>query len=191
MSLLPSARPGMGRDRAIELLAQYGVKAPAILGRRGYMRDSMGAKGRNDRNMYDDMIAVVTPRLYRTFNANTDPSRVGGRLAVLQPGVWQYERGIHHPSSPNAYPCLVQAGPVTVLRDNGVTETQKVDPRDVGPGGYPPYIHIHKGGYNVTSSEGCQTIHPDQWPEFFELAIGEMSHFDITEIPYVLTVYAD
>lgn len=176
MSIVPSARPQMVRAEAEKLLAAYGVKAPAILGERGYYRDSMGVKGTNDRGMYDDAIAVVTPRLYRTFNANTDPSRVGGRLAVLQSGVWDYKQGMHHPSNPNGYPCLVQAGPVTVLRDDGVKESGEF------------YIHIHKGGYNLTSSEGCQTIHPDQWREFYELVCGEMEFYEIEEIPYVLTV---
>lgn len=181
----------MQRVAALSYLAAAGVKAPALLGRRGYYRDSMGVKGRNDRGEYDDAIAVVTPRLFVTFNANTDPSRTGGRLAVLQPGVWPYAKGMHHASSANGYPCLVQAGPVTVLRDNGVRETQKADASQLGPGGYPPYIHIHRGGYNLTSSEGCQTIHPDQWDEFLGLAFGEMEFYELDEIPYVLTVNED
>lgn len=179
MSIIPSARPGMPRARAAELLVAHGITGPAILGRRGYFRDSMGRPGKNDRGMYDDAIVVLTSRLYQTFNANTDPSRSGGRLAVLQPGVWPYKQGMHHPSNPNGYPCLVQAGPVTVLRDNGVKETGEF------------YIHIHKGGFNLTSSEGCQTIHPAQWDEFFGLVCGEMEFYGLSEIPYVLTVYED
>lgn len=179
MSIVPSSRPQMTRGTAHGFLAAYGVRPPAILGRRAYYRDSMGRAGVNERNLYDDLIAVVTPRLYVTFNANTDPSRQGGRLAVLQPGAWPYKQGMHHPSSANGYPCLVQAGPVTVLRDNGVRETGEF------------YIHIHRGGFNLTSSEGCQTIHPDQWSEFYELVCGEMEFYELDEIPYVLTVNED
>lgn len=179
MSIAPSSRPQMTRAEAEKLLAAHGVKAPAILGQRGYYRDSMGVTGRNDRGMYDDAIAVVTPRLFVTFNANTDPSTSGGRLAVLQPGAWEYKQGMHHPSNPNGYPCLVQAGPVTVLRDNGVKESGEF------------YIHIHHGGYNETESAGCQTIHPDQWREFFELVCGEMEFYELEEITYVLTVRED
>lgn len=179
MSIVPPARPELTRRAALSLLAAYGVKTPAILGRRGYYRDSMGKPRVNDRGIYDDAIAVVSPRLYQTFNANTDPSRQGGRLAVLQPGAWQYKQGMHHPSSADGYPCLVQAGPVTVLRDNGVKETGEF------------YIHIHRGGYNLTSSEGCQTLHPAQWREFYELVCGEMEFYELEEIPYVLTARSD
>jgi hypothetical protein len=72
----------------------------------------MGVPGKNDRGIFDDMIAVVTPRTYRTFNGNTDPSApdTGTRLATLQPGVWDFKLGTHHPGTPKAYPCLVQAG---------------------------------------------------------------------------------
>jgi lysozyme len=164
---------------ATKLLAAYGVTGPVILGQRGYYRDSMGVAGKNDRGMYDDMIAILTPRTYRTFNANTDPSTQGGRLAVLQPGAWEFQKGIHHPGTPHGYPCLVQAGPVTVLRDNGVRETGEF------------YIHIHHGGYNETESAGCQTIHPDQWKEFYSTICSEMDFYDLSRITYVLTVRED
>ncbi len=179
MSITPSSRPGMDVVDATKLLAAYGVTAPAILGQRGYYRDTMGVVGKNDRGMYDDMIAILTPRTYRTFNANTDPSSSGGRLAVLQPGAWEFQKGIHHPGTPHGYPCLVQAGPVTVLRDNGIRETGEF------------YIHIHHGGYNETESAGCQTIHPDQWKEFYELACSELEFYDLSRITYVLTVRED
>jgi lysozyme len=171
----------MSADAARRLVVAHGVTGPAILGQRGYYENTMGAPGKNDRGIFDDMIAVVTPRTYRTFNANTDPSAAdtGTRLATLQPGVWDFKLGLHHPDTANEYPCLVQAGPVTVLRDNGVRETGEF------------YIHIHHGGLNTTTSEGCQTIYLAQWPEFFQLVKTEMQFYKLTEIPYVLTVRED
>lgn len=170
----------MPRASALSLLSAHGVTGPAILAQRGYYADTMGVPGKNDRGSYDDMIAIVTPRLYRTFNANTDPSAAdtGTRLATLQPGTWEFKQGIHHPASPNAYPCLVQAGPVTVLRDNGVRETGEF------------YIHVHHGGFNTTTSAGCQTIYMPQWDEFWTTITGEMDFYDLSRIPYVLTVNA-
>lgn len=173
--VLPASRPRILRGEAEKLLAAYGVKSPAILGIRGYYGDTMGVKGKNDRGVFDDALVIVTPRLYRTFNGNTDPSETGGRLAVLQCGAWDFKRGIHHPGTPGAYKCLVQAGPVTVLRDNGVRETGEF------------YIHIHHAGFNTTTSAGCQTVYRGQWDEFEELYEREMDFYKLAEIPYVLT----
>lgn len=179
--ITPAARPQMDIAIATNLVKAYGVIRPAILAQRGYMRDSMGVKGKNDRGLYDDMIAIVTPRIYRTFNANTDPQKpdTGTRLATLAPGVWDFRRGIHHPGTPKAYPCLVQDGPVRVLRDNGVKEDGEF------------YIQIHHGGFNETLSEGCQTIHPEQWQEFYDVVCREMDFFKLDRIEYVLTVRED
>lgn len=175
--MLPaSGRPQLGRHRVEEILHGLGVDIgkPALLGVRGYFRDSMGAAGANDRGMYDDAMFFLSPNAFAAFNANTDPSREGGTLASLALGVWSYRLGTHHPGTPNAYPCLVQAAPVTVHRDNGVTETGEF------------YIHIHRGGYNLTSSEGCQTLPPEQWEAFYHLVAGEMARAGVTTIPYAL-----
>jgi lysozyme len=174
--IVPSSRPQITRVAVEDWLTAKGViiDAPVVVGRRGYYRDSMGEAGENDRAMYDDALIYLSPTAFRTFNANTDPSRFGGRLAVLQAGIYRYQLGIHHPTTPGAYPCLVQAGPVEVLRDNGVRERGEF------------YIHIHRGGYQTTSSEGCQTIYPDQWDEFFIMVQNGMQHYRLTEIEYVL-----
>jgi lysozyme len=47
-------------------------------------------------------------------------------------------------------------------------------------------INIHKGGYRTTSSEGCQTIHPSQWPAFVALVYSEMDRVGQKTIPYLL-----
>lgn len=181
--MTPSTRPEITRGGAIALAHGLGVDVakPFVLGRRGYYRDTMGAPGVNDRGIYDDAIVVVTPTAYATFNANCDPSRFGGRLASLVAGAYRYRIGTHHPGTPGAYTCLVQAGPVTVRRDNGVTESGEF------------YIHVHRGGYSTTSSEGCQTIHPDQWAAFISLVESEMLRhggglpIEKLTIPYLLT----
>lgn len=178
--IVPPSRPEMPRVAVLELLAAAGVENFALLGRRGYYRDSMGVPGVNDLNVYDDAIMVVSPTAYATFNANTDPSRELPGMATLLPGVWQYKLGIHglsHPIGPRQYPALVQAGPVTVKRwpFTGATETGEFE------------IHIHHGGETTTSSAGCQTVHPDQWDEFFGLVKSEMAKYARRTIPYCLT----
>ena len=180
MSIVPPKRPELTRAAALQWLAEAGVNTlPALVGRRGYYRDSMGKPGVQERGIYDDAIALVTRDGIITFNANTDPSKHGGRLAVLAPGVWSYKLGTHHPGTPGAYPCLVQAGPVTVNRDNGVTESGEF------------YIHIHRGGYTTTGSEGCQTIHPDQWGEFIRAVQFALKASSQRAIPYALVARED
>jgi hypothetical protein len=181
------ARPELAKAFALELLRAHGVAGAAILGRRGYYRDSMGAPGRNDRNLYDDAIAVYFPaegeraEVYQTFNANTDPSREAPGIAVLKPGVWRYQLGIHNLSKPPAerYPALVQADEVTVGRDDRGEDTGWFG------------INIHRGGYTTTSSLGCQTIWPGQWSAFFKLVRVEMHARALATIPYVLSARED
>jgi hypothetical protein len=49
-------------------------------------------------------------------------------------------------------------------------------------------INIHRGGYHVTSSAGCQTIWPDQWESFLSLVKGELERYKQPRVPYLLTV---
>ena len=176
--IIPPARPGLSHDLALQILAAAGVtEQVAVLGRRGYMRDSMGIVGKNDRNVYDDAIAIVTPTAFATFNANTDPSAWRAGVASLKAGVWRYKTGIHGLSRPKdrQYLALVQAGPVTVRRDQSGEET-----------GYFG-INIHRGGYNMTSSLGCQTIFPGQWIAFIALVKNKVARYAVKTFPYCLT----
>lgn len=170
----PAARPRLTRAELMLKVAALDrrlLDAPLlIVGVRGYYRDTMGAVGRNDRAMYDDALFVVgADGTFAAFNANTDPSgyRKGHGfgaakgMASLNPGVWPvYRLDMHRRGTKGQHEALCQrAGPVTVTRD-----------------GTPPYedtgdfgINIHRGGYGGTSSAGCQTIPPDQWPAFIAL----------------------
>ena len=47
-------------------------------------------------------------------------------------------------------------------------------------------INIHRGRYNTTSSEGCQTIYPSQWESFISLVYSEMDRAGQKTIPYLL-----
>ena len=157
-------RPRLSRGQIISKLPS-GTSFPCIVGIRGYFKDEMGKKGVNDRGIYDDAIYIVETNLAFAFNGNTDPSRHGMNNKI----------GIHGLSKEKSkqYEALVQEEPVTVKRD--VTETEHK-----GFFG----INIHKGGWNTTSSEGCQTIHPSQWDEFMTLV---KAYFPSGKnIPYIL-----
>ena len=72
----------------------------ALLGVRGYYRDTMGERGRNDRGIYGDAILLLTPTAYVTFNANADPAQFKSGIANLKCGVWTYRLGTHNLSKP-------------------------------------------------------------------------------------------
>jgi lysozyme len=189
--LVPAARPDMVLEFAAALLATHGVRdAVALVGRRGYYRDTMGAPGVQERGLYDDAIALVAPGLpggIAAFNANCDPSLGRPGIAVLLPGVWTYRLGIHGLSKPRdrQYEALVQAAPVTVARDPARAGARPA--LETGWFG----INIHRGGYVTTSSLGCQTVYPDQWPEFIGAVKRAMAAHGQTTIRYVLTQRGD
>lgn len=176
--LLPSGRPRIDRNAIEQILHQAKVAdGVAIVGIRGYYGRSMGGPG-NDRGIYDDALILITPEAFVTFNGNVDPSVYRPAIAVLQPGVWRYKVGVHGLSKPAAqrYKALVQAAPVTVLRDKGGYDTGMFG------------INIHRGGVNGTSSLGCQTIPPAQWASFFSLVESELKRAGQATVPYILTV---
>ncbi len=202
-------KPVLTRAQAIEIAGDsYAGEKVFILGVRGFM-ESVGG---NKKGIYDDAVFLVTEDGVEGFNFNTDPSIDRTGIAVLQPGKYAYTQGLHglhhldtknnledrviyntliahHKDIPPPQPGKIipywafrQAGPVTLLRD-GKTEAE-VDgwPSD------PAWIDIHKGGVNTTSSEGCQTVLPDEWQDFRYKGYAAMDKDSLHEIFYILAV---
>lgn len=192
--ILPPKRPKLSESELREMLIPYNIdwdKYPLVItGIRGYYLDTMGKPGVNDRGIYDDALFIVTPTLFRAFNGNTDPSKYrlgygkGSKkgMGVLKPGIWYSYRFDTHKGKTRQYPAICQrTAPVTLIRD-----------------GNPPYedtgmfgANIHEGGEWGTSSEACQTIPPNQWPEFYGLGKDEFikawgNLWQQKVIPYVL-----
>jgi hypothetical protein len=181
--IVPASHPQATLEQIKALMDLHEINDPCcVVGWRGYYKDSMGHAGVNDVGIYDDALFIVSGSTFAAFNANTDPSRhragkgkgAGKGMANLKPGIYRaHQLGLHR----GKYMALIQTGgPVTVVRD-----------------GNPPYddrgffgINIHKGGYNTTSSLGCQTIYPDQWPAFIALAQKVMHENHISKMPYLL-----
>jgi hypothetical protein len=188
---MPAGRPRLTAEELRERIASFAVDRTAhpvmVVGIRGYYKDTMGAPGVNDRGIYDDALFVDSPDTFTAFNGNTDPSayRAGQGtgtkkgMASLNPGLWYAHRFGQHKGK---YLALCQRlGQVTVTRDGN---PPYLDTGDFG-------INIHKGGYTTTSSEGCQTIHPDQWNAFISLVTDHAKRYhgarwDRVVIPYVL-----
>ncbi len=155
-----------------------------IVGIRNYFPD-LGEKMVNDRGIYDDAIFINTVKDSDAFNGNTDPSKYRPKtdkqkgMATLNPGIYYTHKFDLHNGK---YLALCQRlGDVEVTRD-----------------GNPPYqdkgyfgINIHRGGFNSTGSEGCQTVHASQWDFFIESAKAYAKDYFGTgwnkaTIPYVL-----
>ena len=193
--ILPPTKPRLSSTLLKECLQKKGYNLNSfdiiIIGIRGYYLQSMGNPTKNDRNIYDDAIYVLTKNVSVSFNANPVPSgyRKGtGKgsnkgMATLKTGLWMaHQFGVHNASKPSRHDALIQiGGTVTVTRDGNP------DYDDSGYFG----INIHKGVRNSTGSEGCQTIHPDQWDGFYNLVLSEAKRiygnkFKNKIIPYLL-----
>lgn len=184
-------RPRLSSSELRERIAPFAIDRTQypvlVVGIRGFYRGSPGAPGVNVRGIYDDALFLDSAQSTTAFNGNTDPSRSRpgygtGKykgMAMLNAGVWFVHRFDLHRGR---YLALCQReGVVTVTRD-----------------GNPPYpdtgmfgINIHRGGYSSTSSIGCQTVHPDQWDSFINLAVDQArryfgSEWRKTVVPYVL-----
>lgn len=151
-----------------------------LLGVRGYYQDSMGKVGANDRGIYDDGIFVVSPDSFAAFNANVDPSAFRPGIATLLPGWHPYKPGNHGITRPGGgYPAFRPATKDESLPVSRDGETGSSNRDGVA-------INIHRGGRNTTSSEGCQTLHPDQWDAFYSLVRTEMQRAKLKQFWYGL-----
>lgn len=174
---VPPSTPKISAEDLLKIAPKVDSKFPLVIyGVRGYYRDTMGEKGVNDINIYDDALFIKSPNVFAAFNGNTDPSKKETGIATLVPGVYYAHKiGLH-----KGYQALSQQmGMVTVMR-----HAKGLDTGYFG-------INIHKGGYNTTSSLGCQTIYPTQWDAFIALVVSEAKRlygnkWDKTTIPYVL-----
>lgn len=178
-AILPANTPRLALAQVAEIIAKSGVKdAVVLVGVRGYYRDSMGKPGVNDRGIYDDALFVLSPTHFSAWNGNTDPSRVREGVASLVPGIHRYKKGNHGISRPGGgYPAFRPAtrGEELPVKRDGVSNPK--------PG---VAINIHRGGINTTSSEGCQTIPPEQWDSFYSALSGELKRHNQKTFPYVL-----
>jgi hypothetical protein len=168
--ILPPARPKKPENDVRAIVKHFNLdpRRCSLVFIRGYFLDSMGAPGVNDSNVYDDAAFIVSPTLFESYNANTDPSftKIGGReLAKLNLGRYLFYKGKHK----NKYAAL-RSYPEGVELDctrNGKASTCSA-------------VNIHKGSTNpnakdVVWSEGCLTIPDIQWPDFQSRVYAEMS----------------
>lgn len=177
--MTPLTTPKLALADVDKIIRKHKITAPVVLvGIRGYYKDTMGKPGQNDRGLYDDALFIVSPTHFSSWNGNTDPSVYRPGIASLVPGVHMYRKGNHGISRPGGgYPAFRPATPGEQLP---VTRDGVLNPR---PG---VAINIHRGGKNTTSSEGCQTLPPQQWDAFYAALSSEMKRHSVKTFPYVL-----
>lgn len=188
MSIIPKKIPQRSQAEVLKfMLKKYplvDLARPVMLAVRGYYRDSMGLKLKNDRRVYDDALFCLSPTLFMAFNWNTDPngfrkgSGFGSKkgMAMLKCGIWDYKPGLH-----KGRLAFRQAGDVVVTRD-----------------GNPPYDHkgdhainLHDASYSSTSSLGCQTAPPDQFKQMRTTFYAELERYKAKTFKYVLVDEAE
>lgn len=164
-------KPRLSRADIENLLVQNGVTDKvALVGIRGYYLDSMGKAGKNDRNIYDDAIFVISRNEFEPFRANTDPSINRKGVATMKTGVHRYHKGKHK----NRYWALRLVGDKVPVTRDGQGDSIGIA------------LNIHKGGRRTTGSLGCQTLTPDDWDDFIELVYDQMDEYGQKTIPYLL-----
>lgn len=137
---------------------------------RGYLLDTVGKRGRNDRGAFDDARFLIFPgadgadRVLRFFG-NTDPGHWKKNRATLCTGIHIFAPGPH--PMRGGYPAFRQAEVFTVTRDG------QGSARDSGWFG----VNNHKargafGSWWQTDSAGCQTQPVAHWPTYQRTAMA-------------------
>ncbi len=186
--MIPNSRPKLSKADAEKILLAKGcsLNQVNVLAVRGYYLDSMGVEGKNDRGIFDDAAFVCSPTAFVAVNWNTDPSSYRrGRgtgsakgMASLKLGVWDYKIGAHKGVSP----ACREAGPVTVIRDGVNGDYEDTD----NPPETEFAINHHWGSNSGTSSAGCQTAPPNQWPSYINTLVSELKRYGQKTFKYVL-----
>jgi len=181
--ILPPARPHRDKARIEKVLSAvvWDGKSPILVFVRGHYLDSMGDKGKNDYNVYDDSCYLIADgfKVFESWNANTDPSfarRGGRRLAKIDTGRYQFYKG-KHKNQYNALRAFPEGVRIPCTRE-GVASTAQ-------------YINIHKGststrGVSITHSEGCLTIPDTQYGDFIARVYAAMDQADAKVIRVLL-----
>jgi hypothetical protein len=202
MSLPIPPRPKASETLVRSILSRVGLPTSeepvALLGVRGYRRDTMGKVGVNDVRQWDDAMFLVGPGCFKAVPANTDPVRlgwnpgVGKNFAMLCPGLWYFYRGAHKGKKPALRQATEEEAPEYGIPNHGHFKVYRANSmEEVLSGkarveeGYQA-INIHSGGDETTSSWGCQTLPPTAFMNFMLDIWEAMKKASQIRVPYYL-----
>lgn len=169
--ILPPSRPK--RDNAtLDAIVEHFDLArhrASLIYVRGYYLDTLGKRGVDDTNIYDDAVFLVSPNVRDSWNANTSPSFPEKGYAELVLGKYVYYPAYHHISDPRKrYKALrpYPEGVVLKCTRNGKLSTCS-------------HTNLHKGGVNpsafdVVWSQGCMTVPASQYADFQTRVFAEI-----------------
>jgi hypothetical protein len=172
--ITPASRPQATKADILKIIKDEGLDIAAekliLVGIRGYYTKTMGDPLKNDRNLYDDAMFVVTEKDLRSYNCNVDPSKYKKGIASLVVGIYKAVKWMHH----GKYRAL------QIVRDDLVRDS--TPGHDIGRHG----INFHYGGDRDTWSEGCQTFPQSQYWQFQGHVYELMDQFGLKEVTYLL-----
>lgn len=178
--IIPKSRPQATREQVIayacqvtseeEVKAAIGDDGVLLVAVRGYYKKTMGDPSRNDRNLYDDALFILTPDKMRSYNWNVDPSKFRKGIASLLAGVYKLVKWRHR----GKYAAL------QIVQDKVVRD--QLAGIDTGRHG----INLHYGGDSDTWSEGCQTAPQAQYWQIQGHTYELMDRNKLKVVTYVL-----
>ena len=186
----------LGKDKWMQVCPEIVMPEVWMLGVRAYRKSTMGNPKRNDVGIFDDMLGLVSPGVWRPENANTDPSRLGWNPGVgkpygmLEPGVWWFYPGPHKGRSP----AFRQSDDADVARKLGIPHDGKFlvkrmwgwdDPRNYLEWGH-QQVNIHPAAMSSTSSWLCMTLPYDRAHNWLQTGWDELKKYKQKKIPLVL-----
>jgi lysozyme len=155
----------------------------------------MGDPTKNDRAMFDDVLCLLSDRLFLAVNANLDPTgfrKGSGHSSSKGMGTIHY--GVHKDAyaigwHKQVYPAVRQVGEITVRRE--ASSSQKADIVIDGISYYfekgsHQAMNMHPARLTSTSSLGCQTLPVGhQWDLFIRAIVSESKRLNQKRFTYV------
>lgn len=163
-------------DKLVNHYFSDGLPKILIVGIRGYFDKTIAPEG-NNFNAWDDAFLVYeNGTLLKTFNGNTDPTKLRSDDAMLDTGIYQFSKWKH-----NGRVWGLTAHPRGIK-----LKCKRQNSKGNWYSSLCKYINFHDPVGWTTGSEGCQTLPQPQYDEFRDLVYALMRKYGSETITYLL-----